>query len=604
MKAMEANKTKEKKKSLAAQFAVLFGIMALLAVLISGTVTYVNQTKLYQKDCINSLKQMTGYMDALIAAEDDEFVFLKSYFDEHPDKVCISVDFREKLEASEEAFYEYAKTHYDGRVPTAGLAYDEMDEEAQRLYVDYRFKYWFTKFFDAADEFGLSYVYFIYPEENEDHKMVYMFDPSLVTTTDKDGNEILLLGESVFEDPAIHEHMWKAWESGEPQDSVDSVDNKYGYVYTYCRPLTLNGEKIGLICADADVDRINADIRDSVIRQDLAEALIFFIAMILLYLFLKLRLLDRIAKLMKGVRKYSDDKDPTLAGKISAIRGQNDEIGALSDSFAGMITSLEDYMNELQEVTAEKERIGAELHVATQIQADMLPNIFPAFPERDEFNVFATMTPAKEVGGDFYDFFFVDEDHIALVMADVSGKGVPAALFMVIAKTLIKSTLQNETDAAAALADVNDKLCDGNNAGLFVTVWMAVIDLRTGESISLNAGHEHPAFCKKGGEYALDIYRHSPAVAAMEGMMFKERRFTLDKGERLFVYTDGVAEATNANNELFGTDRMLVSLNEHKEGSLEEQLYGLKESIDEFVGDAPQFDDITMLLFEYHGKES
>ena len=189
-------------------------------------------------------------------------------------------------------------------------------------------------------------------------------------------------------------------------------------------------------------------------------------------------------------------------------------------------------------------------------------------------------------------------------MADVSGKGVPAALFMVIAKTLIKSSLQTETEAADALSDANDKLCEGNKADLFVTVWMAVIDLRTGEGVSLNAGHEHPAFCKKGGEYELDIYRHSPAVAAMEGMMFKERRFKLEKGERLFVYTDGVPEATNADYELYGTDRMLVSLNEHKDDSLEEQLFGLKKNIDGFVGDAPQFDDITMLIFEYIGKES
>ena len=601
---METNKIKEKKKSLATQFAILFGIMALLTIIISGTVTYLNQTKAYHKDCINNLKQLTGYLDVVINAEDEEFVFLKSYFDEHSDKVCIPVDFRADLESSEDVFFEYARSHYDGRVPGAGLDFDEMDEEAQRLYVKYRFEYWFTQFFDAADEFGLSYVYFIYPEENEDHRVVYMFDPSLETTTDKDGNEILMLGESVYEDPAIHEHMWKAWESGEVLDSVDSVNNKYGYVYTYCRPLTVNGEKLGLICADADVDRINADIRDSVIRQVLAEALIFVITMILLYMFLKSRLLDRIVKLMKGVLKYSEEKDPMMAGEIRAGKGQNDEIGALSDSFADMIMSLDDYMNELQEVTAEKERIGAELNVATQIQADMLPNIFPAFPDRKDFGIFATMTPAKEVGGDFYDFFFVDKDHIALVMADVSGKGVPAALFMVIAKTLIKSTLQSETEAAEALADVNDKLCEGNQAGLFVTVWMAVIDLRTGEGVSLNAGHEHPAFCKKGGEYVLDIYRHSPAVAAMEGMMFKERRFTLEKGERLFVYTDGVAEAMNEDNELYGTDRMLVSLNEHKDGSLEEQLHGLKESIDEFVGDAPQFDDITMLLFEYHGKEN
>lgn len=276
---------------------------------------------------------------------------------------------------------------------------------------------------------------------------------------------------------------------------------------------------------------------------------------------------------------------------------------ALSKSITEMFADMKHYMSDLVDVTAEKERIGAELNVATQIQADMLPNIFPAFPEREDLNVYASMTPAKEVGGDFYDFFFVDEDHLAIVMADVSGKGVPAALFMVIAKTLIKSVFQSGGEAGASLADVNDRLCEGNEAGLFVTVWMAVIDLKTGEGVSLNAGHEHPALCKAGGDYELVVYKHSVAVAAMEGMMFKERRFKLDKGDKLFVYTDGVPEATNADNELFGTDRMIETLNKNKDKSLQEQVIGMKESIDEFVQDAPQFDDITMLCFEYIGHK-
>jgi sigma-B regulation protein RsbU (phosphoserine phosphatase) len=279
-----------------------------------------------------------------------------------------------------------------------------------------------------------------------------------------------------------------------------------------------------------------------------------------------------------------------------------DEMEALSNSITEMFEDMKHYMTDLVYVTKEKERIGAELNVATQIQADMLPNIFPAFPERDDLNIYASMTPAKEVGGDFYDFFFVDPDHLAIVMADVSGKGVPAALFMVIAKTLIKSVFQSGGGAGDSLADVNNRLCEGNEAGLFVTVWMAVIDLKTGEGVSLNAGHEHPALCKAGGDYELVVYKHSVAVAAMEDMIFRERRFKMDKGDKLFVYTDGVAEATNADNELFGTDRMIETLNKNKDKTLKEQVDGMKESIDEFVQDAPQFDDITMLCFEYKGQ--
>ncbi len=284
------------------------------------------------------------------------------------------------------------------------------------------------------------------------------------------------------------------------------------------------------------------------------------------------------------------------------IRG-NDEIGDLAGSFNDMAASLKDYIKNLAAVTAEKERIGAELHVATQIQADMLPRIFPPFPERKEFDLYATMTPAKEVGGDFYDFFLIDDDHLALVMADVSGKGVPAALFMVIAKTLIKNRAQMGGSPTEILSVVNDQLCDGNEAGLFVTVWLGILEISTGKVVMVNAGHEHPALRRAGGSWELLKTKHSPAVAVREGMKFREAEFELFPGDRLYLYTDGVAEATNAANELYGTDRMIDALNRHAGEPVEELPVSMKREIDAFVGDAPQFDDITMLTLRYWGME-
>ena len=250
----------------------------------------------------------------------------------------------------------------------------------------------------------------------------------------------------------------------------------------------------------------------------------------------------------------------------------------------------------------EKARIGAELSVATQIQADMLPRIFPAFPERKEFDLYATMTPAKEVGGDFYDFFLIDDDHLALVMADVSGKGVPAALFMVIAKTLIKNHAQmGEYSPAKILAQANEALCEGNEAELFVTVWLAILEISTGRGLAANAGHEHPILRRTGGSYELIEYSHSPAVATMEGIRFREHAFELHPHDTLFVYTDGVAEATNAENKLYGTERLLAALNKNHDVSPKEILENVKQSVDIFVGEAPQFDDITMLCMKYFG---
>ena len=258
-------------------------------------------------------------------------------------------------------------------------------------------------------------------------------------------------------------------------------------------------------------------------------------------------------------------------------------------------------MDQVQRVTAEKERIGTELSMATAIQASQLPKLFPAFPTRPEFDINASMTPAKEVGGDFYDFFLIYPDHIALVMADVSGKGVPAALFMMVARVLIKSHLQNGQRLGEALSNVNNQLCEGNELDLFVTVWAAVIEISTGKGVAVNAGHEHPALRRAGGLYELITYRHSLALAAMDGLPFKEHPFQLNPGDSLFVYTDGVAEATDTHNELFGTDRMLDALNEDPDAAPKDVLTHVMDNIHRFVDGAEQFDDITMLSFKYIG---
>ena len=187
-------------------------------------------------------------------------------------------------------------------------------------------------------------------------------------------------------------------------------------------------------------------------------------------------------------------------------------------------------------------------------------------------------------------------------MADVSGKGVPAALFMVIAKTLIKTRAQMGASPSEILYYVNNQLCEGNKAELFVTVWLAIIDLSTGEGIAANAGHEHPVICRKNGSYELVVYRHSPAVATLEDLRFREHTFRLERGDKLFVYTDGVPEATSAQEELFGTDRMLQALRSRETGTPDELLEAVRQSIAAFVGPAPQFDDLTMLCIRYLGR--
>ncbi len=254
------------------------------------------------------------------------------------------------------------------------------------------------------------------------------------------------------------------------------------------------------------------------------------------------------------------------------------------------------------EITAEASRIESELSVARSIQANMLPVSFPAFPDRTEFDVFATMAPAKEVGGDFYDFFMVDDSHVAIVMADVSGKGVPAALFMAIAKAMIKDHTEPEKQLNQTFAKVNNLLCESNSEGLFVTAFEGVLDLVSGEFIFVNAGHEIPYICRNGKVFELFKLRPGFVLAGMEDMAYKTVAVSFEPGDKLFQYTDGVTEATNAEKELYGQDRLTAVLEKYSSKTPTELLPLVREDIDAFVGDAPQFDDITMLCLEYKKK--
>lgn len=287
--------------------------------------------------------------------------------------------------------------------------------------------------------------------------------------------------------------------------------------------------------------------------------------------------------------------------KMEDVYRTGDEIEVLAESFAKQSALNMLYIDQIRHVTAEKERISAELDMASKIQASQLPRLFPAFPNRREFSLFASMTPAKEVGGDFYDFFMVGTDHIALVMADVSGKGVPAALLMMVARVLIKSSLQNGKSPAEALESVNNQICESNDAGFFVTIWVAVLEISTGKGVASNAGHEHPVLRRAGGSYELVIYRHSMPVGTMEGIRFEQHEFHLNPGDSIFVYTDGVAEATNGDDELYGTERMLSALNSEPDAQPEQVLGNVMNDITGFVDGAEQFDDITMLCFRYMG---
>lgn len=387
-------------------------------------------------------------------------------------------------------------------------------------------------------------------------------------------------------------------------DATVSHTEEYGWLCSAYDPIvTESGDVIASVGVDIDMtDIVNA--RHAFLWSMLVLAAAVVLAAMVFTLWMMTKTVTKpIRMLSKGADEFADSTVEYADKKVIdlPIRSK-DEIGDLYQKTRSMQQNLLDYMSSLTRITAEKERIGTELNIATRIQASMLPQVFPAYPDRHEFDLFASMDPAKEVGGDFYDFFLVDDDHLCLVIADVSGKGVPAALFMMASKIIIANNAMAGKSPAQVLYDANTMLMANGQNDMFVTVWIGILEISTGKLTASNGGHEYPVLMKNGRfEMFKDV--HSFILGGMTGIRYKEYELQLNPGDKLFVYTDGVPEAQNSEKELFGMDRTVDALNENRDENPEELLKSVRKAVDAFVGDAEQFDDLTMLCLEYRGKQ-
>ena len=494
---------------------------------------------------------------------------------------CISVVLQYKNNAisrySDQAF-SYAK-----------IAAEYIDGDKVQQYVDTRQK---DDYYDQIEN------YLNINQQNSDLKYYYVYIPledQLMYIWDADMTEgACELGDTENYMEHGKEASMAVFNKHPKEKILFSKDKTYGYIASAFYPIyDSTGEPVAIVGVDFSMRGITQSIRAFVLTIIFNLLLVIAGFTAIFYAFVRKRIISPIKVLSSATHNLVDnlDKEESFTVNIHT----KDEIEDLAHSFERMYGEIKEYIEKVSSVMAEKERIGAELNVATQIQANMLPRIFPPFPERKEFDIFATMDPAKEVGGDFYDFFLIDEDHLALVMADVSGKGVPAALFMVITKTLIKNKAQTGASPKEVLETVNNQLCENNEADMFVTVWLGIYEISTGILRAANAGHEYPAICRNDGSFELYKDPHGLVLAYIEDFEYQEYQLELHSGDTLFVYTDGVAEATNAKEELYGTERMLHALNQKTYGSSQELLVQVRSDIDTFVGGAPQFDDITML---------
>ena len=354
-----------------------------------------------------------------------------------------------------------------------------------------------------------------------------------------------------------------------------------------------------ILCVQRPIREIDDVKRPYLITIAILTVLMAAAAALLATAYLRKQFVKPIRKISAEATRFA--KENTQGEKLGKI-SRYEELTSLAGSIDTMETDMVNYIRNLTAITAEKERIGTELSLARTIQANSIPNTFPAFPDRKDLDIFASMTPARQVGGDFYNFFLIDDDHLAAVIGDVSGKGIPAALFMMVTNILISDRTIMGGTPGEILTFVNKSICEHNKAEMFVTIWLGILELSTGKLTAANAGHEYPALRRAGGRFELLKDKHGFVVGGMDGVKYKDYEIQMEPGDKLFVYTDGVPEATDTDQQMFGTERMIEALNQDAGAAPEQILGNVRTAVDQFVREAEQFDDLTMLCLEYKGK--
>lgn len=475
-------------------------------------------------------------------------------------------------------------------------------EENYSYYIDYtEYEVGKESLDIICNTMGASVIYVILPS---DDYMSYTCIYNCVS--DESGYDPWPIGK-VVETPKEYYGVYeKIMEEGSEQEIVERYTNlKEGKPHiTALTPVCdEQGNVVAILCVQRFAEGLTKTRRNFIQG---VSAIAFIIA--ILIILLESRLIRR--AIVKPIQDISAEagrfaKDSTKANSDLIENNYSvREIGSLAYALDKMEADTVDNIENMKEMISEKERIGADLSLASKIQIGMLPLKNQLLKDHTEFDVHAIMTPAKTVGGDFYDFYMVDDDHMAIEIADVSDKGLGAAFFMAISKTLIKSRAGMGGSATDIITYVDRLIAEKNAAGMFVTVWLAIIDLNTGHVDVCNAGHDYPAISLKGQDFVVEKAPHGPPVAFLPGVPFTGYEFTLEPGDRIFLYTDGLNEAKRSDGERFGIARMLTVLNSHKNDTNEQMIAAMKEAVTLFVGSEPQFDDQTMLSFTFNGRKN
>lgn len=479
---------------------------------------------------------------------------------------------------------------------------DRMDEYAESEGATQEYLDVWNQLDHLCNSSGSTFVYVIRPDRSDYAHITFLF-----STIDHE-SKYTIYDFGYVRDTTNDDYRQKYRALYELESERELVIRDRGYIETDAHITAMiglkgsDGQVKAILCVQRQMDVLSVARQKYINKIILTLIILVVLVVVGQSLFLHRTLLQPLRQISDEALRFSKEGEKTEKKLRDTIRNQ-DEIGHLAGSIDRMEEQIQNYVESITQITAEKERINTELTLATKIQADMLPHVFPAFPERKEFELFANMDPAKEVGGDFFDFFLVDDDHLCITIADVSGKGIPVALFMMASKILLKNNAMTGKGPAEILTDVNAAICANNREQMFVTIWLGILEISTGRLTAANAGHEYPVLMRAGKDFELYRDKHGFVIGGMEGAEYSQYELQLNPGDKLFLYTDGVTEATDANKELFGSGRMIAVLNERKDTSPTQMLEGVRRAVDDFVKEAEQFDDLTMLCLAYKGPD-
>ena len=592
-----------KKKRLRIGIIPQVALLFVLGILTTGIIAFFSQRAASDYSVRSDIEQVAIQTAEEVKMAVNDFpasAWLLHYWYKHDDELDIEydVDFSAGTKTEEKARLLHE------RHPELELRYittkqiKELPEEDQKLYAEVAYSWLITRINEIKRAYHIDFLFCVLTDDTycSQYFLFSAADPGAVRGTNY--LEVYPLGKEVS--VADNEDQQKSMRYARNFDGYLAKAGDYVDYYAF---LGMVANRPALIGLTYNLTNINTDIQSQTRRgTTLAVAnqiILSLLCLGLIYLFV----LRTLKKIQENIRLYKNTKDSqAVAENLSQIHSHN-ELGELATDVVDLTKEMDDYLLRIETITAERERIGTELALASRIQDDMLPNVFPPFPDRTDFDIYASMTPAKEVGGDFYDFFMVDDDHLAVVIADVSDKGIPAALFMMASMLMIHQAALNEPSPAKVLESVNNQICTNNREMMFVSVWLGVLNLKTGVITAANAGHEYPIVKQPDGHFEVFRDKHGFVLGGMDGLTYSDYELKLQPDAKLFLYTDGVPEASKLDNVLFGTERTVEALRRAENGTPVQILNAVNEAVDDFIEDARQFDDLTMVCIHYIGPE-